>query len=307
MDDGADQRTHPHHRHPQPLPRLSLPPNPPNGLPTPTSTTQRPLSAATASHPHYIQQSLASQVGYSSYPPQNPFVPLAPGPGPNDARGAAAAQNLKRKRSSEHHITRHTSEDGSGSDQSYPHTQISSAASTTKQQQLQQQQLHAADLKKRTKTQRACDKCRTKKIRCSRSRPPSSSSPAHFSVISRCDVLPDEDPPRCAHCKQYNYDCTFFLPITETRFKKRRTEEENQAAQAANRCGENQSPAGADKRNEGSNGEVRIYGVSSSLALRTASVSDLRICSSRRADFTPLFAPFYGQSALTYSRSGERL
>ncbi|KAG8835536.1 hypothetical protein FRC17_002765, partial [Serendipita sp. 399] len=45
--------------------------------------------------------------------------------------------------------------------------------------------------------------------------------------ITRCDVLPDTDPPLCAHCKQYNYDCTFFLPIQETRFKKKRQEEES--------------------------------------------------------------------------------
>jgi len=158
MEDGSDQRTQSLHRHSQPLPRLSLPPTPQNGLPTPTPTTQRSLSSATATHSHYIQQSLASQVGYNSYPPQNPFVPLAPGPGPKDPR-ATALQNLKRKRSSEHHITRHTSEDGSGSDHSYPHTQITPSTSSKHLQA-------AADLKKRTKTQRACDKCRTKKIRC---------------------------------------------------------------------------------------------------------------------------------------------
>ncbi|CAE6420960.1 unnamed protein product [Rhizoctonia solani] len=59
---------------------------------------------------------------------------------------------------------------------------------------------------KRTKTQRACDPCRRKKI--------------------RCDILPDTDPPICQHCKQYSFNCTFFLPITETRFKKKRMEED---------------------------------------------------------------------------------
>ncbi|KIJ17475.1 hypothetical protein PAXINDRAFT_131352, partial [Paxillus involutus ATCC 200175] len=62
------------------------------------------------------------------------------------------------------------------------------------------------DTKKRTKTQRACDSCRSRKI--------------------RCDVLPESDPPRCQHCKQYGFECTFFLPITETRFKKKKLEED---------------------------------------------------------------------------------
>ncbi|KAH0830630.1 hypothetical protein J3R83DRAFT_2085 [Lanmaoa asiatica] len=62
------------------------------------------------------------------------------------------------------------------------------------------------DTKKRTKTQRACDSCRSRKI--------------------RCDVLTDSDPPLCQHCKQYGFECTFFLPITETRFKKKKLEED---------------------------------------------------------------------------------
>lgn len=64
----------------------------------------------------------------------------------------------------------------------------------------------AAEMKKRTKTQRACDSCRTRKI--------------------RCDIIVDSDPPTCQHCKQYGFDCTFFLPITETRFKKKKMEDE---------------------------------------------------------------------------------
>ncbi|KAF7363561.1 hypothetical protein MSAN_01012700 [Mycena sanguinolenta] len=31
---------------------------------------------------------------------------------------------------------------------------------------------------------------------------------------------------RCQHCKQYQFECTFFLPITETRFKKKKLEED---------------------------------------------------------------------------------
>ncbi|KIM79752.1 hypothetical protein PILCRDRAFT_823319 [Piloderma croceum F 1598] len=63
----------------------------------------------------------------------------------------------------------------------------------------------SADAKKRTKTQRACDSCRSRKI--------------------RCDILTDSEPPSCQHCKQYGFECTFFLPITETRFKKKKTED----------------------------------------------------------------------------------
>ncbi|KAF9448024.1 hypothetical protein P691DRAFT_705734 [Macrolepiota fuliginosa MF-IS2] len=70
------------------------------------------------------------------------------------------------------------------------------------------------DLKKRTKTQRACDSCRSRKI--------------------RCDILPDMDPPICQHCKQFSFECTFFLPITETRFKKKKLEEEAAVAAAVN-------------------------------------------------------------------------
>lgn len=68
-----------------------------------------------------------------------------------------------------------------------------------------------------------CDSCRRKKI--------------------RCDVIDDVSPPpgdpnngngglTCAHCRQYGFNCTFFLPITETRFKKKREREAEEAAAA---------------------------------------------------------------------------
>jgi len=129
---------------------------------------------------------------------------------------------------------------GSGSDAGRAPAQVASTPS-------------AADAKKRTKTQRACDSCRSRKIRFvywlygTRFPLPSlCSSCIHFeSILSfwqslrvlvqhhltfvlcdRCDILPDSEPPFCQHCKQYGFDCTFFLPIAETRFKKKKLEEE---------------------------------------------------------------------------------
>ncbi|CAO1617112.1 unnamed protein product [Parajaminaea phylloscopi] len=83
---------------------------------------------------------------------------------------------------------------------------------------------HRGDGVKRIKTARACDSCRRKKI--------------------RCDVIDDGSPPpgdpnngngglTCAHCRQYGFNCTFFLPITETRFKKKREREAEEAARDA--------------------------------------------------------------------------
>lgn len=33
----------------------------------------------------------------------------------------------------------------------------------------------------------------------------------------------------CQHCKQYGFECTFFLPITETRFKKKVRQDDDPA------------------------------------------------------------------------------
>ncbi|PWN37349.1 uncharacterized protein FA14DRAFT_163261 [Meira miltonrushii] len=97
-------------------------------------------------------------------------------------------------------------------------TQSSSNHSKSNSLTAQQQ------MTKRIKTARACDSCRRKKI--------------------RCDVIDDGGPllgdPNngnggltCAHCRQYGFDCTFFLPITETRFKKKREREAEEIAAAA--------------------------------------------------------------------------
>lgn len=44
-------------------------------------------------------------------------------------------------------------------------------------------------------------------------------------MLYRCDVLPDSSPPLCVHCQQHSYQCTWVLPITETRFKRKKKEE----------------------------------------------------------------------------------
>jgi hypothetical protein len=77
----------------------------------------------------------------------------------------------------------------------------------------------------------------------------------HFP-IHRCDVLPDTEPPLCAHCKQYNYDCTFFLPIQETRFKKKRAEEDPSLQIQQGR----QLPLNGSTDRHDSAGTVRTYG-----------------------------------------------
>jgi hypothetical protein len=72
----------------------------------------------------------------------------------------------------------------------------------------------------------------------------------------RCDVLTDSDPPECQHCKQYGFDCTFFLPITETRFKKKRMEQEAEGEKEKERS--TQSPHADGTRSS----DIRVYGES---------------------------------------------
>lgn len=149
---------------------------------------------------------------------------------------------MKRKRSVADTAHRHTSED-SYIDGGEPYQR----ADTSKDSQFSLQQKNGAnpaqDVKKRTKTQRACDKCRTKKI--------------------RCDIIADADPPLCSHCKQYNYDCTFFLPIQETRFKKKRQEEDAALKASQNRpFAPSGTPAPIGERQE-SGHESRTFGPTS--------------------------------------------
>ncbi|KAI9510216.1 fungal-specific transcription factor domain-containing protein [Russula earlei] len=132
------------------------------------------------------------------------------------------------------------------------------------------------DIKKRTKTQRACDSCRSRKIR----------SVALSSLAVICSghaisyshgyatILPDSEPPLCQHCKQYGFDCTFFLPIAETRFKKKKQEEEAAAASAEKSRLEN-----ADRPNSSTPGEssrpadARVYGPTSEAHLLHSSAT----------------------------------
>ncbi|GAA5887279.1 hypothetical protein JCM6882_002472 [Rhodosporidiobolus microsporus] len=68
---------------------------------------------------------------------------------------------------------------------------------------------------KKPKIPRACDVCRRKKI--------------------RCNPIPDHEPMLCTYCDKHKLECTWFLPISETRFKKQREKEEaeKQSASAA--------------------------------------------------------------------------
>lgn len=134
-------------------------------------------------HPHpYTPYQYPPVVMYPSQRPPPTTDPTPPPP--------AAASKRKRK------STDRSDDDTVPSGSDLPRTPVPTASSS---QQV--------DLKKRTKTQRACDSCRSRKI--------------------RCDVLPDTEPPVCQHCKQYGFECTFHLPITETRFKKKKQDEDS--------------------------------------------------------------------------------
>ena len=85
----------------------------------------------------------------------------------------------------------------------------------------------------------------------------------HADEFTRCDILPDSEPPLCQHCKQYGFECTFFLPIAETRFKKKKLEEEAaEKARSENTDGRNSStPLGESSRSA----DARVYGAASSV------------------------------------------
>lgn len=82
------------------------------------------------------------------------------------------------------------------------------------------------DREKRTKTGRACDACVSLNSRVDRAR----WLTVQRTKKIRCDILApgerhdgEEPQPVCAHCKHAGLECTFYMPITETRFKKRKS------------------------------------------------------------------------------------
>ncbi|KAJ3801439.1 fungal-specific transcription factor domain-containing protein [Lentinula aff. detonsa] len=190
--------------HPYPIngPPYQQPQHPGYPPPQPSSTPGAPPPPPP---PHYAFPMAASPHPYYTYqypPPQPMMVYGAPPPPPHPLPAEVAqasspppqtptssTSNAKRKRKSAKEKAASDDEAASGQD----------GSRTQGQSQI--------DPKKRTKTQRACDSCRTRKI--------------------RCDVLAESDPPVCQHCRQYQFECTFFLPITETRFKKKKLEAED--------------------------------------------------------------------------------
>ncbi|KAI3484090.1 hypothetical protein L1887_52915 [Cichorium endivia] len=142
---------------------------------------------------------------------------------PSSSTGTPGSRANKRKDSESEHLFKqeHSSSHAS------PSTNDTSADALNGQapkDDLRSTPGSAEKASKRIKTARACDSCRRKKI--------------------RCDVIDDGGPPVgsvnngngglvCAHCRQYGFECTFFLPITETRFKKKYQREAEEAAAAA--------------------------------------------------------------------------
>ncbi|EIW60147.1 uncharacterized protein TRAVEDRAFT_27824 [Trametes versicolor FP-101664 SS1] len=149
-------------------------------------------------YPHYPQYPVSGMMMYPTQPgahPESSSQHAAGSPAPPSSTG-------KRKRKYTLDSVNGRTSDEEGADSGADIQRVGSGSGQS-----------LVDSKKRTKTQRACDSCRSRKI--------------------RCDILTDADPPVCQHCKQYSFECTFFLPITETRFKKKKMEEEAAAAAAA--------------------------------------------------------------------------
>ena len=64
----------------------------------------------------------------------------------------------------------------------------------------------------------------------------------------------------CQHCKQYSFECTFFLPITETRFKKKKLEEEAAAAAAEKEKEAAERSTSSPQAEHPKGGDIKVYG-----------------------------------------------
>ncbi|KAG9318550.1 hypothetical protein JVU11DRAFT_642 [Chiua virens] len=164
-------------------------------------TTYPPAPHGYAPYPQYPQQMMVygpprpnTSLPEQQQQQQQQQQPLVSSPSLSQV--STTATTGKRKRRADTGQARDKESDQEGpSNENAAKQPLSTSSSTT-----------PIDTKKRTKTQRACDSCRSRKI--------------------RCDVLADSDPPVCQHCKQYGFECTFILPITETRFKKKKLEDD---------------------------------------------------------------------------------
>ena len=80
----------------------------------------------------------------------------------------------------------------------------------------------------------------------------------------------------CQHCKQYGFECTFFLPITETRFKKKRLEEEAAEKDKSSASAEPSKRGSVSQSDKQSKRDVNVFGMYMS---STLSFFPLPLCS----------------------------
>ncbi|WVQ70549.1 hypothetical protein IAR50_000068 [Cryptococcus sp. DSM 104548] len=148
--------------------------------------TQSPVSAVKTS-PRYDggqYDGTAFSAGELSQPPPAPTA--APAEEKSDEDAPVAKKSRKRKKKPEEEETAKKKK-------------LEQEAKAEKKKQEAEKKEAA-----RQKTGRACDACRSKK--------------------TRCDILPEKSSmgqPICKNCDRNDLECTFFLPIAETRFKKK--------------------------------------------------------------------------------------
>jgi hypothetical protein len=79
----------------------------------------------------------------------------------------------------------------------------------------------------------------------------------------------------CQHCKQYGFECTFFLPITETRFKKKRQEEEAAEKDKPSTSAEPSKRGSISQSDKQSKRDVNVFGMYILFTLPLPHLSDL--------------------------------